>query len=195
MTGAELLARHPGEWRAATSHPFLDGVREGSLPEAALAAWLVQDHHFVLDLLRFQSRLLAVAPRTAQRVLASGLVALEGELTWMESHAGRLGQDLEAAPHATTLAYRSHLEALLEAGPVSALSGLWTLERAYFEAWRGAAPGHPRYRELVDHWTAPEFEGYVEQLEEAAVRAGLDEPAFLETARLERDFWEMAWAS
>ena len=34
-------------WSQATRHPFLDGVRDGTLPGAALGAWLVQDaHHF-----------------------------------------------------------------------------------------------------------------------------------------------------
>ncbi|MCA1717048.1 MAG: hypothetical protein LC781_09480 [Actinobacteria bacterium] len=80
---------------------------------------------------------------------------------------------------------------------------MWAIERAYLEAWRSAAPGHPEYRQFVEHWTTPEFAGYVTGLEKAADDALRDsgeqereraEAAFLEVARLERDFWEMAWS-
>src|SRR3712207_9581992 len=76
---AELLFRHPDAWRAATRHPFLDAVRDGTVPVAAFDTWLVQAARFVADLLRFQARLLARAPRPAQAVLAGGLVALVDE--------------------------------------------------------------------------------------------------------------------
>ena len=32
MPVAELLSRHADAWRGATAHPFLDAVREGTLP-------------------------------------------------------------------------------------------------------------------------------------------------------------------
>ena len=192
-TCAGLVAAHPEQWRAAVSHPFLDGVRDGSLPERAFRAWLVQDHLFVADLLAFQARLLAAAPRGAQAVLAGGLVALEAELGWMEAHAAGLGLELDVAPHPTTAAYRAHREAVLRDGYAAAVTALWALERAYLEAWRGAAPGAAGYRELVEHWTVPEFDTYVEGLAAAADAAGPSEAAFVATARLERDFWEMAW--
>jgi thiaminase len=37
MSGSGLLERHAEDWRAATAHPFLDGVREGTLPPGAFA--------------------------------------------------------------------------------------------------------------------------------------------------------------
>ena len=70
------------------------------------------------------------------------------------------------------------------------------------EAWQSATPGHPDYREFVEHWTVPEFAAYVSALEVAADAALKEasaeereeaELAFLNTARLERDFWEMAY--
>jgi formylaminopyrimidine deformylase / aminopyrimidine aminohydrolase len=62
---AELLVRHADAWARATRSPFLDAVRDGSLPPAVFDTWLVQDAHFLGDLLRFQARLLARAPRPA----------------------------------------------------------------------------------------------------------------------------------
>ena len=186
-----LIARHSDAWAAATRHPFLAGIREGSLPQARFRAWLAADHAFVEDLLRFQARLLACAPRPDQAVLAGGLVALEQELAWFEAGAERMGLTLGGHSHPTVAGYRDHLDRLLSRGYAAALTGLWTLERAYLEAWSAARPGAGDYAEFVDHWTAPEFAGYVDALAAATARAGADEGAFMETAGLEARFWDI----
>jgi thiaminase len=204
MKAFELLEHHPAAWRGATLHPFLDAVREGALPAGAFEAWLTQDYLFVADLLVFQSRLLARAPRPAQAVLAGGLVAVEAELGWFEEKAGERGLKLEASRHPTTVAYRDFLIALENEPYVVGITALWSLERAYLEAWKNVAPGHPDHREFVEHWTTPEFADHVAELERAAdsaLESGSQgereraEAAFLEVARLEKDFWEMAWSA
>jgi thiaminase len=73
---ADLPQRHAVAWAGATRHPFLGAVRDATMPLAVFDTWLAQDHRFVVDLLRFQARLLARAPRVAQPVLAAGAVAL-----------------------------------------------------------------------------------------------------------------------
>ena len=203
MKAVDLLERDPMAWQEATRHPFLEAVREGSFPAGTFEAWLAQDYLFVGDALVFQARLLARAPRPAQAVLAGGLIAIEAELGWFEEQAERLGLHLEAPRHPTTAAYRDLLAGLESEPYPAAISALWAIEKAYLEAWRGAAPGHPEYRQFVEHWTTPEFAGYVTGLEKAADDALRDsgeqereraEAAFLEVIRLERDFWEMAWS-
>lgn len=203
MRAAALIEDHPDEWRAATRHPFLDGVREGTMPEGAFETWLVQDYLFVNDLLSFQSRLLARSPRVAQAAVAGGLVALVDELGWFEELAQSMEPALDAPRHPTTDAYREFMSGQEEMGYPAGIVALWAMERAYLEAWRSAAPGHPDYRPFVEHWTVPEFAGYVAALE-VAVDAVLSEAsggereeaedAFLGVARLERDFWEMAFS-
>jgi thiaminase len=205
MQALELLERHPAAWRRATQHPFLDAVREGTLPAGVFEAWLTQDYLFAADLLIFQSRLLARAPRLSQAVLAGGLVALEAELGWFESKADERGLELKTSRHPTSAAYRDFLLTNLERETYTVgITALWALERAYLEAWRSAAPGHPDYREFVEHWTTPEFAEYVAGLEDAASSAlkycdqgerERAEAAFLRIARLEKDFWEMAWSA
>lgn len=201
MQARELPQRYSGIWEEATRHPFLDAVRRGTLPAGAFETWLVQDYLFVNDALSFQARLLARAPRPDQAILVQGLVALESELGWFEEQAGRRGLPLEAPRHPANAAYRDFLAGLEREPYSAALTALWALERAYLEAWQSAAPGAPKYREFVKHWTAPEFADYVGGLEEAAGRALASggeegrrraEAAFLEVARLERDFWQMA---
>ncbi|MEV4537926.1 hypothetical protein AB0J82_29520 [Asanoa sp. NPDC049518] len=188
----DLLRRHAQAWADATRHPFLTGVRDGTLPPAVFAEWLVQDHHFVADLLAFQARMLARAPRPAQAVLAAGAVALVDELTWFEDRAERHGLDLATAPGPATLAYRELL-ARLDAAPVpQSLVGLWAIERAYLDAWTFAAPGAPDFREYVEHWTAPGFADYVAGLASAAEHAlGADsaDEVFTAVAAAEAAFW------
>lgn len=202
MKARELAQRHAEAWREATRHPFLDGVRDGGLPEGAFEAWLVQDYLFVSDLLVFQSRLLARAPRPAQAVIIGGLVSLEEELGWFEGLAVDRGLALDVSRHPTTVAYRDLLSDLQDASYPAGIVALWAAERAYLDAWRDAAPGHPDYRPFVEHWTVPGFAGYVAGLE-GAVDDALGEAtgeereraeeAFLAVARLEREFWGMAF--
>lgn len=203
MRTAELLERNREVWNGAVRHPFLDGVREGDLPAGTFETWLIQDYLYAFDLLAFQARLLARTPRPAQGVVAGGLVALEAELTWFEDKANDRGLSLDAPRHPSNAAYGDFLMDLEREPYPAAITALWALERAYLEAWRSAAPGHPDYGEFVEHWTTPEFASYVSALEDAA-GAALEgasgdereraERAFLAVARLERDFWEMAFS-
>jgi formylaminopyrimidine deformylase / aminopyrimidine aminohydrolase len=191
---ADLLSRHPDAWRGATRHPFLDAVRDGTVPVAAFDTWLVQDARFVADLLRFQARLLARVPRPAQAVLAGGLVALVDELAWFEEQAAVRGLDLGTPPLPATAAYAELLERLDAADVGTALTALWTIERTYLDAWSHARPGAPEYRGFVEHWTLPGFADYVAGLETAAdgVPAPDADAVFTEVVAAETAFWAMA---
>jgi thiaminase/transcriptional activator TenA len=192
----DLLQRSAHDWAHATRHPFLTAVRDGTLPDSAFDTWLVQDALFVADLLSFQARLLARAPRPAQAVLAAGAASLVAELDWFEEQAAAHGLDLAAAPRPATAAYAALLQRLDGADVGSALTALWTIERTYLDAWSYAAPGAPALREFVEHWTVPGFAGYVSDLAAAADRAGApDEAVFAEVVAAEIAFWDMAVAA
>jgi thiaminase len=40
MTSEALVSRHTAAWQAATVHPFLAGMRDGSVPEHSFDRWL-----------------------------------------------------------------------------------------------------------------------------------------------------------
>ena len=202
MRTEQLIAAQPDLWRAATLHPFLDGVRDGSLPAAALDRWLAQDALYVDALLRMQARLLARAPRADQIVLAQGLLALAEELAWFGALAAERALALDVAPLPANAAYcaeLAHCDALPYA---AAMVALWAVERAYLDAWLGARPGAEPYRSLVEHWTTPAFVAYVAELAAAGDRALAAAPAdaaaavqaFARIARHEQAFWGMAIA-
>jgi thiaminase/transcriptional activator TenA len=195
---ADLVSRHASAWSAATRHRFLTGVRDGTVPRWAFEAWLVQDYRYVCDLLSFQARLLARAPRQAQPVLAGGLVALVDELDWFEQQVATLAIELDAAPRLATRAYAELLVRLDEHPVAVALTALWVLERVYLEAWSFAAPGDPAYREFVAHWTTAPFAAYVDALEQAADSALAAEsspdldPVVAAVLDAETRFWDTA---
>jgi thiaminase/transcriptional activator TenA len=155
-------------WGAATRHPFLRAVGDGTA--STFGVWLAQDALFVADLVAFQARLVARAPRLAQRVLALGVVSLVEELDWFDIQAASLGVSLEVAPMRATRGYRALLSRLDEERYARAVVGLWVLERVYLEAWRyaGSHGGAGPYAAAVAHWTGPSFASYVAALETLA---------------------------
>jgi formylaminopyrimidine deformylase / aminopyrimidine aminohydrolase len=201
VTADALLTRHAGAWQAATVHPFLAGVRDGSVPADSFDRWLAQDYRFAQALVRAQSRIAAAAPLADIGLLAGGVVATVGELGWFEDMAARRGLALDTPMHPTTRAYCDFLLALTYAVYPAQITGIWALERTYLESWEGARPGAPPYREFVDRWTTDGFRSYVGDLQAAVdrqVEAPVGEPApeaeeaFLWVTHYERGFWDMA---
>jgi thiaminase/transcriptional activator TenA len=182
---------HDSLWTAATRHPFLDAVRDGTITDSAFDRWLVQDALFVADLLTFQARLLARAPRKAQAVVCGGCSALVAELDWFEEQAARRGLDLNAPALEATLAYREFLQRLDGEPYEAAVTALWAIERVYLLAWTSAKSDTTPLREFVEHWTTPEFAEYVDGLNELAVPDEYQE-LVADVLMLEVAFWDMA---
>ncbi len=201
MTAEALVSRHMAAWQAATVHPFLAGVRDGSVPEDAFDRWLAQDYLFARALVRAQSRIAAAAPFADVGLLAGGVVATVGELGWFEEMAARRGVVLDAPIHPATRAYCDFLLALTYSGYPAQITAIWALERTYLESWEGARPGAQPYREFVKRWTTEGFRSYVGNLQTCVDRqleasdgeqAREAEDAFFWVTHYERGFWDMA---
>ena len=180
-------------WTSATRHPFLDAVRDGTIADVAFNRWLAQDALFVADLLTFQARLLARAPRPAQGVLAGGCVALVDELDWFADQAARRGIGLEQPALPATIAYRALLVRLDDMPVDAAVTALWVIERVYLDGWSSAVSSTSPFHEFVEHWTAPGFATYVDALDELAKPDDHDE-LVAEVLTREVAFWDMALA-
>lgn len=201
MKTQDLVSNHAPLWRGATEHSFLNGTREGTLPDGAFEKWLVQDYLFVLSGLVFQSRLVPRSPRRDQSLIISGLAALEYELGWFEEKAKERNLSLDADRHLTSKAYGDLFIDFEDRSYPANITALWAVEQAYLDAWTNASPGAAEYREFVEHWTTPEFGQYVAALREAADSAlaaasesekRQSERSFEEVARLEKSFWDIA---
>ena len=196
----KLIESEAELWRAATHHPFLDGVRDGTLSPEVFARWLVQDYQFGVALTRVEARYLAGAPREDLALLAAGVQAMVAELDWFEQKAAERKLHLGAPLHPTARAYIDYLYALCDRPYSVQLTALWALERAYLDAWRGARPGAEAFRAFVEHWTNDAFASHVAALEAATSRvlgqnADAERDAFRQVARHERAFWGMASGS
>jgi thiaminase/transcriptional activator TenA len=77
------------------------------------------------DLVVFQARLVARSPRSAQGVLAQGVVGLVAELDWFDIQAASVGVSLEVAPMRATRDYQALLSELDEERYTRAVVGLW----------------------------------------------------------------------
>jgi thiaminase/transcriptional activator TenA len=201
MTADASLTRHAAAWEAATVHPFLAGVRDGSLPADSFDRWLAQDYLFAQALVRAQSRIAAAAPLADVGLLAGGVVAIVGELGWFEEMAARRGLALDAPMHPTTRAYCDFLLARSYSAYPAQITAIWALERTYLESWDGARPGAQPYREFVERWTTDAFRSYVGDLQAAVDRqleTAVGEPAreaegaIVWVAHYERGFSDMA---
>jgi thiaminase len=201
LTADALLTRHAAAWQAATVHPFLAGVRDGSVPADSFDRWLAQDYRFAQALVRAQSRIAAGAPFADVGLLAGGVVATVGELGWFEEMAARRGLALDTPMHPANRAYCDFLLAMTYSAYPAQITAIWALERTYLESWEGARPGAQPYREFVERWTTDEFRSYVRDLQAAVDRqheasvgeqAREAEDAFVWVTHYERRFWDMA---
>lgn len=200
LTTAQLLERYDEEWRAATVHPFLEHVREGTLSEPAFARWLEQDYLFVVGLTRAWGQLVARAPVEHFGLLTAGIRAFSEELTWFEELANSRALRLGEKPAQGTADYVGYLEEVAVGPYAVAITAMWAVEAAYLRAWQGARGGSTRYADLVEHWVSEEFATFVAQLARVADRElgaapelwKRAEGAFVAVARHETLFWGIA---
>ena len=157
MTAHALIQNAGLLWAEATRAPFLEALAAGRLPVQAFRRWLAQDYLFAKDLMAFQSIPLAKAPRDCHKALVGGLAALDKELEWFESHAGRLHVDLDIPPHPTCRRYMDFLlrSAHTEVYPVL-IAMLFGVEASYLAAWTAFAPAG-LYAEFFARWSSAEF--------------------------------------
>ena len=181
-------------WEGATHALFLDALATGSLAEDAFHRWLAQDYLFAKGLLAVQAILLSKAPRDCHNPLIGGLVAIDKEMAWFESHAARLPVDLDIAPHATCQRYTDFLTRCTYTEPYPVLLAiLFAVEASYLGAW-SALPGTGAYAEFIARWSSPDFARYVTVLGGLTVRYShpLAQKYFNEVLVHERAFWGMA---
>ena len=211
-----LKAEASAEWRAYTEHPFTDGMADGSLPEAAFRHYLVQDYLFLIEFARAYALSVYKSPTLADmREGAAGLSAIFD--VEMDLHVklcagwGLSPGTLEQTPAAAEmLAYTRYV---LDAGMRGDLLALkvalapCVIGYAEIATRLAARPDACAATNLYRVWIG-EYAGAPYQEVAARARAHLDRLAelyvtpareaelvaiFKEAARLEINFWQMAW--
>ncbi len=191
-------------------HPFVRGLGDGSLDEAAFRFYVVQDAHYLTGFARALSIASARAPREADVAMfaehAAGAIAVERSLhEGFFRDFGLTEAEVAATPPApTNLAYTSYLLATAYGGSFPEALGAvlpcywiyWEVGKVLLE--RGSP--HPLYRRWIDTYGGEEFAAVVRAVLELTDRIGpeLSEPErervarhFAVTARYEWMFWDM----
>lgn len=204
LTCQQLLQTYPSEWHEATVHPFLAQCRTGEIHAQQFNTWLVQDYLFVVEFTRMAARLLAAAPVHHFDTLLAGLHALKEELNWFRDKASDRQISLDATKQPTCSEYCDYMTSLATAPYAVQATAFWAIEYAYNQGWQ--LPGHmvPPYDEFANRWGNSGFTEYVQllaqQADESLQHASENwqqqaKSAFLEIARLEKDFWQMAYGA
>lgn len=206
------------DWDAYTRHPFVEGLRAGSLPRACYLFYLVQDHLFLFHFARAWALVAAKAEtidemRTAARILDT----LANEETRLHvatcAAAGIDAAALAAAEERpATLAYtRFVLDAGWSGDSLDLLAALAPCILGYGEiGLRLSRDGAAPYRDWIDAYggasyqaTCAEMGAFIDTM--LARRLGPDPAAaprwpalaarFRTASRLEAEFWDMGLAA
>lgn len=202
------------EWRAYADHPFVQGIGDGDLPEAAFRHYLVQDYLFLIQFARAYG-LAAYKAETLADIRYAGdalhaIVAIEMDLHVAFCRAWGLSEtDLEAARAGrATLAYTRYV---LEHGMAGDLLDLHValvpcvVGYAEIGARLGAGEAgrledNP-YRAWIEMYAGEAYQSVAQEAVRALDRVGAGRgaearmPSLIETFRtatiLETDFWQM----
>ena len=206
------------DWHAYTRHPFVEGLRDGTLPRTAFLDYLVQDYVFLFHFARAWALAAAKAEtldemRTAARTVAA-LVDEETRLHVATCAAAGIPEAalIAAEEKPANLAYTRYV---LEAGHsgdlLDLLAALAPCVLGYGEiglrlALDGAAP----YRDWIDAYAGDDYQAVCREvgalIDAAAIRRlGPDLAAaprwttlagrFRTATRLEAGFWDMGLAA
>jgi thiaminase/transcriptional activator TenA len=205
---ASLRAAAAPVWDASLAHPFVRGLGDGTLDEAAFRWYIRQDYLFLIDYGRLLSLGAARAPRVAwmRRFAGLALSVLETEMALHREFAFRWGVSLAELEHQraapATAAYCDFLlrtAALGDFGELAAAVApcMW----GYAEIGSALAASSPsdRYREWIDLYASAEFGELASWsrslLDDVDGDVALMEAAFVTSSRHELAFWEAAFSA
>lgn len=163
------------DWDAYTRHPFVEGLRDGSLPRSAFLNYLVQDYLFLIQFSRAWALAVVKAGDLEEMRACSATVhtLLDQEMALHVQTCAKAGIDIQAmldTPEATAnLTYTRYVLATGFAGDfLDLLAALMPCVLGYGEIGRhlanGSAPDTP-YRDWIDSYGGAEYQA-------ACARAG-----------------------
>jgi thiaminase (transcriptional activator TenA) len=202
-------------WEAQYDHPFVRGIRDGTLDPERFRFFVLQDYLFLIEYGRVLALACARAPRLELMkrfaVLAESTLGTEMDLH--RAYAAEWGitpQALEQErPQPVTRGYSDFLlrtAALGDFGELMAalLPCMW----GYSELGLRLAQSHPvtegRYIQWIEMYAADDFAAQAHWCREICDEAAADfaeegrrrmHDAFLASSRYELDFFEQAWRS
>jgi thiaminase/transcriptional activator TenA len=212
---AELRRTADPVWAAIHAHPFVRGIADGTLPEAAFRRYVRQDYLFLIDYGRLLSLGAARAPRLAwmRRFSALAESVLETEMELHRQYASRWGisvDELESERTApATDAYCDFLLRTATLGDFGELAAalapcMWGYAEIGQRLAAAGAPEHEGYAEWIRMYASDEFEqlaAWARELVDAAAEGTGDAGrqrmlgAFMASSEHELAFWDSAFSA
>lgn len=207
----ELLEEGTEIWAAQFDHPFVTELADGELDEQVFRHWIKQNYQYLPDYARIYALAGTKARResTMQTFLDTADTILNEEMDLHRSFAADYGvsrKQLEAAEMSPTcVAYTNHLIRTAYDRPLPVIAAsLFPCMQGFLdiaEYMNDRAEREHKYTPFIDLYTGEEF-----RTATADLRATIDElgdrhpgyhdemrKSFRTSARLEHQFWEMAY--
>ncbi len=207
----QLLETGEDIWKAQKEHPFVRELATGELEEEAFLTWVRQDYRYLLD----YARVFAIAgtkareEETMTHLLEVAHTVLDYEMDLHREFAADYGIDraeLESVQKSPTcIAYTNFLVRTAHEGSLAEIAAaIYPCGQGYLDIadhMADIAPGEHRYTPFIEKYTSDEFREAVEWMRTFVDQCGERYPgeheameeAFLTCARLEHQFWEMAY--
>lgn len=212
MAFSDTLLDHGSEiWDEQKQHPFVTELAEGSLDESAFLHWVEQDYRYLLD----YARVFAIAGTKAKdEETMSHLVGVSDTILDYEMDLHReFASDYDIDPAAlesvtkapTCTAYTNFLLRTAYEGSIAEISAaIYPCGQGYLDIadhMAEIATEEHRYTPFIEKYTSDTFREAVGWMREFVDACGEQYPgehdtmreAFLISARLEHEFWEMAY--
>ena len=214
---ARLKARCEDDWAAYCGHPFVAGIADGSLAEAAFRHYLIQDYLFLIQFARAYALAAFKADTIADMRAATATLAaiLDTEMTLHVGYCADWGlseAEMAAAPEAleTTAYTRFVIDRGLAGDSLDLLVALSPCVLGYGEIGRRLAADPKtstdgnRYASWIEMYAGDEYQAVcadaAAQLDRLGAARGAEARfeslagTFAQATRLEIAFWEMGWA-
>lgn len=210
---AELRADAADVWEAQHAHPFVRGIGDGTLPEAAFRHYVRQDYVFLVDYGRLLALACARAPELASMrrfaELTQAILVTEMDLHRSFAEAWEIAPaDLEREPATpTTSAYTDYLLRTAALGDFAELVAallpcMWGYAEVGERLAAAGMPAHRGYARWVQTYADPDFQALAAWCRTLADELGNEaDPAtrarmrraFIASSRHELAFWDAAW--
>lgn len=207
----ELLELGEPIWAAQKDHSFVTELAAGTLEEEAFLHWVKQDYRYLLDYARTFSVAGARArdEGTMTHLMGVAHTVLDYEMDLHREFAAEYGIDpaeletVEKAP--TCQAYGDFLVRTAHEGSLAEIAAaIYPCGQGYLDVAAHMAQlseEEHRYTPFIEKYTDEEFVEAVDWMREFVDHCGERYPgeheameeAFLTSARLEGEFWEMAY--
>ncbi|XP_071698659.1 probable bifunctional TENA-E protein [Rutidosis leptorrhynchoides] len=200
-------------YEGATRHPFILGIRDGSVDFSSFKRWLGQDYIFVRSFVPFVASTLMKSCKESgneldMEVILGGMASLNDEINWFKKEASKFHVSLTSViPQNANIKYCRFLESLMspEIEYAVAISVFWAIEAVYQESFAhcleegGKIP--QELQETCERWGNEGFGAYCKSLRDIADRClnnaspeviSKAEVSFLSVLEHEVEFWNMS---